>query len=261
MLLIIRIQFHTFHDLQSLRCRGELQLHLGYLQPIDHHQCAALYPSASSHLMKNLFVFATVHSKVAIFLEILSLHRNIWLIKLLNLWKISESCLLRVPVLGKRENPNCCELWAQVTSKQIWYNHINVLHGSMMPEDYARTASLWSGVAKLWPMALSYYYRALFGHLVEHGLNMWSIWPCKSLPKFSTNSGCSIYSSLWVRPPEAFFSSSSRSKTWVPRCWRRTGTHCPPKSLKPWKPPYISTPSITFPGCKKLRKGAVRFFC
>ena len=51
----------------------------------------------------------------------------------------------------------------QVTKKKIWYNHINVLHGQMMPNDYTRTASLWSGIAKLWPMALSYYYRVLFG--------------------------------------------------------------------------------------------------
>ena len=50
-----------------------------------------------------------------------------------------------------------------VTKKKIWYNHINVLHGQMMPNDYTRTASLWSGIAKLWPMALSYYYRVLFG--------------------------------------------------------------------------------------------------
>lgn len=50
-----------------------------------------------------------------------------------------------------------------VTGKQIWYNHINVLHGQMMPKDYARTASLWNGFTQLWPMALSYYYRFLFG--------------------------------------------------------------------------------------------------
>lgn len=49
-----------------------------------------------------------------------------------------------------------------VTGEPIWYNHINVLHGQMMPKDYARTASLWSGLAKLWPMALSFYYRLLF---------------------------------------------------------------------------------------------------
>ncbi|CAE7222891.1 unnamed protein product, partial [Symbiodinium pilosum] len=50
-----------------------------------------------------------------------------------------------------------------VTGKAIWYNHINVLHGQMMPGDYARTASLWSGWERLWPMALSLYYRVLFG--------------------------------------------------------------------------------------------------
>lgn len=55
----------------------------------------------------------------------------------------------------------------QVTKKKIWYNHINVLHGQMMPNDYTRTASLWSGIAKLWPMALSYYYRVLFGAWVN----------------------------------------------------------------------------------------------
>jgi len=36
-----------------------------------------------------------------------------------------------------------------------------------MPNDYTRTASLWSGIAKLWPMALSYYYRVLFGAWVN----------------------------------------------------------------------------------------------
>ncbi|CAK9077436.1 unnamed protein product [Durusdinium trenchii] len=49
-----------------------------------------------------------------------------------------------------------------ITGQPIWYNHINVLHGQMMPGDYARTARLWDGPWSLWPTALSLYYRLLF---------------------------------------------------------------------------------------------------
>eukprot|EP00439_Symbiodinium_sp_Y106_P039088 s1467_g4.t1 len=50
-----------------------------------------------------------------------------------------------------------------LSGRAIWYNHINVLHGQMMPGDYFRTATLWPGLARLWPTALWLYYRSLFG--------------------------------------------------------------------------------------------------
>ncbi|OLQ12234.1 Clavaminate synthase-like protein [Symbiodinium microadriaticum] len=50
-----------------------------------------------------------------------------------------------------------------LSGRPIWYNHINVLHGQMMPGDYFRTATLWPGLARLWPTALWLYYRGLFG--------------------------------------------------------------------------------------------------
>ena len=45
----------------------------------------------------------------------------------------------------------------------MWFNHINVLHGSLMHEDYARTARFWTGYNGLWPRALASYYHSLFG--------------------------------------------------------------------------------------------------
>jgi hypothetical protein len=52
-----------------------------------------------------------------------------------------------------------------VSGKTVWFNHINVLTRSSMVEDYERTAVLWGGLWGFWPLALSIYYRALFGIL------------------------------------------------------------------------------------------------
>jgi len=52
-----------------------------------------------------------------------------------------------------------------VTSSEVWFNHINVLHKDSMAYDYQRTATIWAGFQGLWPLLLSVYYRALFGSL------------------------------------------------------------------------------------------------
>jgi len=52
-----------------------------------------------------------------------------------------------------------------VTGKSVWFNHINVLTRDSMVEDYERTSALWGGLWGWWPLALSIYYRALFGIL------------------------------------------------------------------------------------------------
>ena len=52
-----------------------------------------------------------------------------------------------------------------ITGDEVWFNHINVLHKDSMAADYARTSHLWGGLVQVWPLALSFYYRALFGLL------------------------------------------------------------------------------------------------